>query len=111
MGRKKDQGSEEKSVISAFAAENLSVRDISELVKRFKSAVHQVIVASNNGKTKGLPGPKPKITKTQDRAIVRAISKGVPTAREVRDTCNCDVTVRRIQQVLRNVPYSKHKKC
>ena len=49
------------------------MRDIAERVKCSRSAVHKVIVASNNGKMKGSPGPKPKIAKTQNRAIVRAI--------------------------------------
>ena len=55
-------------------------------------------------------GAKPKISKTQHRAVVKAASNRTQTAREIRDTYNCSVTVRRVQQVLRNAPNLKHKK-
>ena len=110
MGRKKDLTSEEKSVILALAAENKSVRHIASSVQRSKSAVHQFLVASKGGSKGGRSGAKPKITKTQNRAIVKAASKGIRAAREIRDTYSCDVTVRRVQQLLRNAPHLKHKK-
>ena len=55
-------------------------------------------------------GCKPKIWKTQHRDIVRAASNDARTAREIRDRYNCDVTVRRVQQLVRNVPQMTYKK-
>ena len=66
--------------------------------------------AAEATKEAGGPGTKPKITKTNNRAIIRAVLDVVRTACEVRDTYNCNVTVRLIQQILFNVPHLKHKK-
>ena len=103
--------SEEKSVIVPFAAENISIRDIAARVKRPKSAVQEAIKAAKATKEAGRSGAKPKITHTQNRAIIRSVSRGVRTAREVRDTYNCNVNVLCIQQILRNAPHLKYKKC
>ena len=110
MGKKKDLTAEEVSVMIALAEENKSVRCIAERVKSSKSAVHQAIVKSKSEAVGLRLGAKPKISKTQRRAITRAASNGTRTAREIRDTYNCNVTVRRVQQVLRNAPNLKHKK-
>ena len=41
---------------------------------------------------------------------MRAASNGTRTAHEIRDTYNCNVTVRRFKDVLRKAPQLKHKK-
>ena len=71
----------------------MSIREVAARVQRSKIAVHEAINAAKVKKEAGRPGPKPKITKTQNKAIIRAVSNGVRTAREVRDTYNCRVTV------------------
>ena len=86
MGNGKDLTEEEKRVILALADENKTVRYIAEQVKRSKTAVHNVFTASKSKQKKNQPGPKHEITKIQHRAIVRAASEGVRTAREIRDT-------------------------
>ena len=110
MGKGKDLTDTEKKVTLALAEKNKSVRYISEKVGRSETAVHNIISASKSGRSNCRPGPKPKISKTQHRVITRAASNGTRTAREIRDTYNCNVTVRRVQQVLRKAPHLKHKK-
>ena len=110
MGKGKDLTEAERSVTIALFEENKSVRYIAERVGRSKTAVHNVLSTVNSGRKSNRPGPKLRITKTQHRAIIRAASKGTRTAREIHDTCNCTVTVRRVQQVLRNAPNFKDKK-
>ena len=110
MGRGKDLTEEEKAVISALVADKMSVRNIATRIERSKSAVHQYIVASKQGNNANRPGRKSSISKVQHRAIVRAASTGKQTAREIRDTYGCKVTVRRVQQLLRCAPNLNYRK-
>ena len=110
MGRKNDLTEEEKSVILSPADEKRSVCYIASRVKRSESAVHQVILNSRFEYVGTRLGAKPKISKIQHRAIVKAASNVTRTAREIRDTFNCKVTVRGIQQVLRSAPNLEHQK-
>ena len=110
MGMKKDLTDEEKGAIMALAGEGKSVRYIAERVQWSKSAVHRLLCASNSERTPQRTGRKPKISKTQHRAIVQAASNGARTAREMRDGYNCDITVRLVQQILRNAPHMTYKK-
>ena len=87
-----------------------SVRYVAERIGRSKTAVHNVLSTLKSESNSNRPGPKPKITKTQDRAIIRAAFNGARTAREIRGSYNCSESGHRIQQVLRNALHQKYKK-
>ena len=82
----KDLTETEENVILALADENKSVRYISRKVGSSETAVHNIIGASKSDRRNVRSGPKPKISKTQHRALIRAASNGTRIAREIRDT-------------------------
>ena len=88
MGQKNDLTEAEKGAITALSGEGKSVRYIAEKVQRSKSAVHRLLRDSNSGSKPVWTGRKPKISKTQQRAIVRAASNIARTARDIRDRYN-----------------------
>lgn len=110
MTKGKDLAEAEKSVIIGLSEEKKNVQYVTERIGRSKTAIQNALSSSKSGSYSNRPGTKPKITKSQYRAIIRADSKGALTTREIHHTCNSSVTVRRIQQVLVNATHLKCKK-
>ena len=88
----------------------MSVRVIASRVGRSKSAVQSLMHGLRNGKHMKRCGPKSTVTKTQHRAIVRAASTGLHIAREVHSIYRCNVSVRRVQQMMQKAPHLKYRK-
>ena len=110
MGRGKDLNDAEKATIAALAKRGMSIRDIAKDVERSKSAVHRFLTASKQGGIKKRAGAKPKVTGTQLRAIIRTASAGKSTAREIKHHHGCNVSVRRVQQLLQKSPHLVYRK-
>lgn len=93
---------EERAVIRAYRGEGLSVRSIATKVRRSPTAVHNVCRAQDGLRRPRRRGRKPKLSARDKRRILRAARSGCYSARHLRDKFEVSVTVRRIQQLLRD---------
>ena len=70
--------------------------------------MQSLLHASGVGKQTNRCVPKSTVTKTQHKAIIRAASTVLQTAREIDSTYRCTISVRREQQLMQKAPHLKH---
>ncbi len=110
MGRAKFLTDSEKQIGLALLAEKKFEREVAERIRRSMNAVRNVIVAIRTGETRNRRGAKPLGTPTLVRAILRRASTALYSARQLRGMFKCNVSVRRVQQILSGAGHLVYKK-
>ena len=88
---------------------HLSQRD-SEPRGKIDKCSKALLHPSRVGKQTRRSGPMSTVTKKQHWAIIRATFTGLRTARVIRSTYWCTVSVRRVQQLMQKAPHLKCRK-
>lgn len=95
---------EEQSSILALGRAQKTLDEIVNIVKRSRTAVHTVLKVGRVRYRQKRRGAKAKLTPHLARNVVRTARTGRSTARQLRNQLAPSLSVRRIQQVLRDAP-------
>ena len=110
MGRGLRLSSEERAVILALKKDGLGQRAIAKRVNRSKTAIQHVLATDNTENRTTTAGPKPKLSATLRRLIIRTVLKERLTASQVQKKMGLSVSIRTIQRILQqhsNLHYVK----
>lgn len=110
MAKGKLLTNEERIAIRALAAAGSSVRSIAECMKRSVGIVHQVLKPHAKSQRVKQRGSTRKISERQKRQIVRCVSSGNISARQVKSKLNLSCSVRTVQRIVKTVDWLKYKK-
>lgn len=91
---------EEQARILAHSQDNWTVREIAVQVGRSRSAVHKVIKRGMVVAGTRRRGPKPKLSDSDQRLLLRKARTGNYSCRQLRDQFAPSLSVRRVQQML-----------
>ena len=97
----------ERGYINAAREDEKSFAEIAKYLGRSEAGVRQFFNRREYKKRSGRP---PKLTPREQRRIVRLITDSTKSARDVRDECQLDVSVRTINRIVSKVPYLKRRK-
>jgi transposase len=98
----------EKGMIQAFKIEGKSNRWIADTMGRDESSIRYYLKNKENEKKKR--GPKPKLSDTAKRLIIRNVSNKQISLAKLRSEMNLCVSKNTIRRVLKNAPNIKFKK-
>jgi len=110
MGPKPTLSDMEKGQILAMNRECISQTEIATTLGRSRCAVQSFLANPGTRKVGKKRGAKPKISKTQHRAMLRMASQGHSSASEIHKQLSLPISVRRVQQLLSSSDFLVYKK-
>ena len=96
MARGKFLTDSERDAIFSMSRSGFSIRKIAEALKRSVGAIQGVITSPEKLQRPKRSGTPRKVTERQKRHVVRCLSRGNLTAKQVKSKLNLDCSVRTV---------------
>lgn len=110
MGKGPRIAPNERKIIQNLFKGGNTVREIVQIVERSETAIRNVLKGVNGRKSRKRLGRPSKITPKMRRRIVRKGLTGNFTARQIKAKTDVKVSVRRVQQVLKESEHLKWRR-
>ncbi|KAG6942638.1 hypothetical protein JG687_00018941 [Phytophthora cactorum] len=103
MGRGPALSDEETGRIKGLCEGGFSLREIERRVTRSHGAISRVLFGEEKPRKK--PGPAAEMTERETRLLLRTVTKGDHSARQLKNELSLSASVRTIQRVLAGVDW------
>ena len=110
MGRGKVLTREEQGKIAALSMADWNVSRISRALNRSRNVIRKYFNDPKQYDTKRTGGPKLKLTGRQKGLMFREVSKGIHTARQLRDKLQLPVGLSHVRRLLNSSGTHKYMK-
>ena len=92
----------EKGQILAYRRENLGLREIGRKIKRSHNVVRNFLADPSTYGTRKTGGPKKKLSRREERRIVRTASNSMKTLKQIQTDLQLNVSTSTVHRVLKH---------